>query len=351
MQIHQLVHTLSYGDAISSEVLAFQRVFKNLGHDSEIYAINAHPHYKHFVRDVKTFPENFSGELLLHYSLGSPLNLIYKNASEARRTIIYHNLTPAKWFAGINPRIVADIKQGLEELPDLCRMSQRLIADSSFNAEELGEIGFDAKVLELPVDPERWNVARNDGIYSLVKNSSDINVLHVGRLAPNKCIEDIIKSFYFLHYHLHHNSRLWLVGVDIDTELYSLALKRLVNELHLRDAVEFVGRLSDEEVRAMYEASSMYVCMSEHEGFCLPLAEAMYFGLPVITYNSSAIPTTLGDSGILVTQKRHAELAELMRIVATDYALRSKLIESGRKRIETFSFGVFKAKVWKLFCT
>ena len=348
MRIHQLLHTLSYGDAISSEALALRRVMQEQGHESEIYAINVHPEYKAFTRDFRDFPRDFDGELLLHYSLGSPLNELYR-ALSCRRTLIYHNLTPAHWFEGVNPRIVADIEQGLEELPLLCKASDRLLADSSFNAGELRALGFEAEVLSLPVDPGRWSAERNSGIYDLVKGHGGINVLHVGRLAPNKKVEDIIKAFYFLHYHVCRESRLWLVGIDIDTELYSFALKRLVNELHLRDAVEFVGRLSDGEVRALYEACSVYVCMSEHEGFCLPVVEAMHFGLPVIAYASSALPETIGDGGVLVREKRHPELAELMAQVARDEALRAQLIEAGSRRVAGLSYEHFSKRVKELF--
>ncbi|NMC63904.1 MAG: glycosyltransferase family 4 protein [SAR324 cluster bacterium] len=349
MKIYQLLHTLSYGDAISSEVLAFDRVFKESGFESEVYAINVHPHYKSSVKDYRNIPRNLSGEVILHYSLGSPINTLFKNAEGIEKTIIYHNLTPARWFEGINPRISSDINQGLKELPDLCRIAGRLLADSSFNAQELQSLGFNAEVLSLPVDPNRWAKERNPGIYKLLKTSSNFNVLHVGRLAPNKCIEDIIKSFYFLYYHINKNSHLWLVGIDIDTELYSFALKRLVHELHLRDVVHFVGCLSDEELRSMYEASDVYVCMSEHEGFCLPLVEAMHFGLPVIAYASSAIPETMGDAGILVCEKKHAELAELINKVAEDATLRRQLIEAGKKREVKLSFEVFREKVRQIF--
>ncbi len=349
MHIHQFVHTLSYGDAISSEALALREVFRAAGHESEVYAINIHPKYRKSALDYRDFPAGFEGEVILHYSLGSPLNHIYTGLNRAKRSLIYHNLTPAHWFAGVNPRIVSDITRGLEELPHLCSLSDRLIADSSFNESELAGLGFESALLQLPVDPARWDAERNPGIYNLLKKKGGINVLHVGRLAPNKCVEDIIKTFYFLHYHITKESRLWLVGIDIDTELYSFSLKRLVDELHLRDVVSFAGRLSDEEVRAMYEGSSAYLCMSEHEGFCLPVVEAMHFGLPVIAYASSALPETIGDGGILVNEKRHPELAELVYDVSTDAGLRRSLAERGSRRVERLSHSFFETRVRELF--
>ena len=346
--IHQLVHTLSYGDAISGEVLALQRVFRELGIDSEIYAINTHPHYQGRTLDYRDFPREFEGKVILHLSLGSPLSELYLSLSRASRYLIYHNLTPAKWFEGVNPRIVKDIDVGLLELPELCAVTDVLLADSSFNAEELLVKGFNASVLPLPIDPARWVEPANAGLSALLRDDPALHLLHVGRLAPNKCIEDIIKTFYFIRHHVSPQSKLWLVGIDIDTELYSFSLKRLARELEVDDAIQFVGSLSDSEVRALYQNADVYLCMSEHEGFCVPLIEAMHFGLPVIAYNSSAIADTIADGGIVVSEKRHAEIAELIGIIAKPSALRSNLIEAGRKRVAQLSYENFKIQVQRL---
>lgn len=347
--IYQLVHTLSYGDAISGEVLALHRTFQSQGTQSEIYAINIHPEYRSIAKDYQSFPRTCSGEIILHYSLGSPLNDLYRSVQGVSKTLIYHNLTPSRWFQGINPRIVKDIEDGVRELPQLCRISDRIIADSKFNASEIQAIGCSAEVLLLPFDPERWKVARREGIYSMLKADSTLHVLHVGRIAPNKRIEDIIKTFYFLHHHINKDSRLWLCGIDIDTELYSFALKRLIHEFHLENVVQFTGGTGDEEIRAFYEGSSVYLCMSEHEGFCLPLVEAMHFGLPVVAYDSSAVPETLGNGGILVSEKRDAEIAELINKIHTDSALREKMISTGKKRVEDFSYDLFSQRVKEIF--
>ena len=347
--VHQLVHTLSYGDAISGEVLALQRCFRAQGRESEIFALNVHPKYAGRAKDAASFPVDFNGEVVLHYSLGSSLNDLYSRLTGAVRCMIYHNLTPARWFEGVNPRIVRDIEQGLVELPKLCRLTDRLIADSAFNAGELRSLGFEATVLELPIDDAKWSIPRNEGVYNVVKGEPGIHMLHVGRLAPNKCIEDIIRTFWFVHRFVEPRSRLWLVGIDIDTELYAFALKRLVHELELENAVNFVGCMLDDEVKALYEAATVYLCMSEHEGFCLPVIEAMNFGLPVVAYASSAVPDTLGGAGVLVREKRHAEIAELIGEIKRNDALRSKLSAAGRERVGALSFARFEAQVAEVF--
>jgi L-malate glycosyltransferase len=251
--------------------------------------------------------------------------------SGARRVLIYHNLTPAHWFSKINPRIVADIEAGQRELPELCQLSDLVLADSEFNANEIRAYGIPAEVLELPLDDTKWNIQDNPGIRALLQSDPSTHLLHVGRLAPNKCIEDIIKMFYFYHYKINRQSKLWLVGIDIDTELYSFSLKRLAQELRVDQAVQFVGCLSDEELKAMYLEADVYLCTSEHEGFCVPVIEAMHFEVPVIAFNSSALPYTMGNSGILMSQKEPALMAELVNEVVTNVALRAKLKEAGTR--------------------
>lgn len=346
--VHQLVHTLSYGDAISTEVLALQRVLLGMGYDSDIFAIHEHPLLKGRSVPFSALAQRGEGDIILHYSLGSPLNPLYETWNSGRKTLVYHNITPARWYRSINQRVADDIEAGLRDLPHLCRVSDAIWADSPYNAHEIGELGFTSEVLELLVDPARWDGARNEGIYASVNSSPGVQVLHVGRLAPNKCVEDIIKSFYFLVKYIDPKARLRLVGIDTDTELYSFSLRELANHLGIGYAVEFVGPLSDSEVRAMYEASDVYLCMSEHEGFCLPIIEAMHFGLPVVAYAAGAVPDTLGNGGVLLYEKKHAEIGQLLGDIARPGELRELLIRNGRERVGYFSFERFAARVREL---
>lgn len=346
--VHQLVHTLSYGDAISTEVLALQRALRAHDIPSEIFSINSHPKLKGMARHYSEINQCQEADLVLHYSLGSPLNEVFRGWTRGRRALVYHNITPAEWYRSINSRVAEDIEVGVAELPGLCGISDAIWADSEFNAQEVRALGFQADVLDLLVDPGRWDAARNEPLYQRVKGSPGTQVLHVGRIAPNKRLEDVIKSFYFLRKYQDPQARLRLVGIDTDTELYSFSLRELAAYLGIGDSVEFVGGLADDEVRAMYEASDVYVCMSEHEGFCLPLIEAMHFRLPIIAYAAGAVPTTLGDAGIVVKEKRHDQIGELLWRVASDDALRSSLVDRGVARVREFSFERFQKRLLAL---
>lgn len=346
--VHQLVHTLSYGDAISTEVLALQRVLRGHGYESEVYRIHEHPKLRGCSRPYAELEQVLHADIILHYSLGSPLNALYSGWTKGRKRLIYHNITPAVWYGTINQRVADDIERGLRELPDLCAASDDLWADSLFNAGELEALGYKVEVLELLVDPVRWDSPRNEALFSSVSASPGTQVLHVGRLAPNKKVEDVIKAFYFLVKYVDKQARLRLVGIDTDTELYSFSLRELANYLGIGYAVEFVGALADDEVRAMYEASDVYLCMSEHEGFCLPLIEAMHFGLPVIAYAAGAVPDTLGGGGILLREKRHAEIGMLLAEVAGNHHTRDALIARGKAQVARYSYDRFASRVAEL---
>lgn len=341
MRVAQLVHTLTYGDAISNEAVSIKRL---LGQDCKIYSLNAHPLLKEQAQNVDAENIANSDVVFLHYSIGSPLNQIYKELKSAKKIFLYHNLTPVRWFKSYNYRVASDLEKGMQELPELLKCSDLILADSTFNKNELVELGFQ-NVQVFPLLFDKSSVEPNLGIAQNLKNNGLTNLLTVGRLAPNKCVEDIIKTFYFYHHKINKKSALWIVGHDIDTEIYSFELRNLVRHLNLTEAVNFAGSVADSELKAFYLNCDSYLCMSEHEGFCVPVLEAMSLGLPVISFNSSALPETVGDGGILLDHKRHAEIAEIVNILNTDASLRSDIILRAKNQAEKFSEQAFSKRL------
>lgn len=344
----QLVHTLQYGDAISGEAVLLDRLASEQGKESKIFSLHAHELMSSFRRPFEELGSYLESQetqplIVLHYSIGSPLNEFFRRYS-GPRAIVYHNLTPAHWFYPYNPRVVEDLKSGLEELPELLSLAELVIADSEYNARELRDLDCkDPVVLPLAIDQRKWDISANPGILRALRGHGGTNLLHVGRLAPNKCIEDILKVFYFYHHKFNRKSKLWLVGIDIDTEIYSFGLRRMVREFRLKDAVEFVGSVHDTELKAFYKESDIYLCMSEHEGFCLPLLEAMSFDLPVVAYSATAVPETVGDGGILLTEKLPLETAALVHEILSSNKYRDELRLRGRERVEQFSESKFSS--------
>jgi len=347
--VDQFVHTLQYGDAISGEALTIKRVLRDLGYDSEIVSLNTHEKYKGQNISLPDFLSTRADKCSLainHYSISSPLNDAYIKLKNAKRALIYHNVTPPSWFSSYNHRVTEDLKKGRSDLAKLTEITNLAIADSSFNRDELLEIGFkNPEVLPLPLDPTRWSGPANAGILNILSSHGGPNVLHVGRLAPNKCIEDIIKGFYFFHHKFSSKSRLWLIGSDTDTELYSFELRRIVSELRLKDAVTFAGSVSDDELKAFYEKADLYLCMSEHEGFCVPAIEALHFDVPVIYFESSALPETLGKGAIGVKNKDPLKIACLMNEILENEQERAELRTNAKKELTRFSIDTFKQNI------
>jgi L-malate glycosyltransferase len=343
--IHQLVHTLSYGDAISTEVLALQRVLHACGIGSDIFALNTHPYYREKTKSLNDVVRDSESRYLFHYSLGSPLNDFFRSLASHQRILVYHNITPASYFDGVNPRVARDIREGLSDLPEMVKLSSLCIADSQFNANEIAHYDTPVELLPLLIDDRRWSVTPNVGMMQLLAGDPSFHLLHVGRIAPNKKIEDIIKVFYFFHHHVEKKSVLWLVGIDTDTELYSFSLRQLIRDFRLEEAVRFTGGISDEEVAALYREADCFLTMSAHEGFCVPLIEAMHFELPILAYAAGAIPETLGDAGVLFYEKRPAEIAELLGIIRDNDTFRRSLIEKGKARKGAFTSEAFGARV------
>lgn len=355
--VHQFVHTLHYGDAISGEALAIRAILRAQGTDSEIFSLHTHEKLKDFARPWTEFSERceraaaegISVGVLFHYSIGSPLGELLLSTPNIIRALVYHNLTPVHWFSSYNPRVASDLVAGRDELPGLLQKMDIVLADSEFNRDELLEMGCpSASVLPLLLDEEKWSVAANAGIENVLRAHGGVNLLHVGRIAPNKCIEDILKTFYFYHHKINKKSRLWLVGGEIDTELYAFELRRLLVELRLKEVVHFVGSVADSELRAFYEGADCYLCMSEHEGFCVPLLEAMYFGVPVLAFAAGAVAKTLAGGGILLNHKAPAETAELIDMVLTDATARDRLVRAGKNRAQDFGPTVFASQLESL---
>ena len=346
--VHQLVPNLAFGDAISQQALTLRRIFRQAGLRSEIYAEHVDVQLRGEARPYRRLREE-QGEqapVLFHFSIGSEVTDYYRQLPNPR-LLGYHNITPAGFFHGVNEQVAAHCARGREELKSLKAHSRAAVADSEFNRSELAALGFaNTTVLPIVLDPERYAlrpVRRLQGY----RDDGHVNFLHVGRLVPNKRIEDLLKVFYFYRKRIHLDSRLFLVGIDTDMEIYSFALRQMIHDLGL-SGVAFPGRVSQRELVTYYRLAHVYLCMSEHEGFCVPLVEAMHFGVPVIAYAAGAVPETLGDAGALVTRKDFVEIAELASLLCGDGELREAMIAAGRERARQFLPEAVAPVLWRL---
>jgi glycosyltransferase involved in cell wall biosynthesis len=333
---HQLVPNLAFGDAISQQALTLRRLLRASGVRSEIFAEHVDAQLRGEARPYRELRQSVDGDtaVLYHFSIGSELTDLYR-LLPGPRVLVYHNITPPEFFRGVNAQVAALCARGRDELRSLRGQCTLALGDSEFNRQELESFGF-ARTAVFPIvlDPERYGlrpVTRLERPY----RDGHVNFLHVGRLVPNKRIEDLLKVFYFYRRRINPDSRLFLVGIDTDMEIYAVALRQMIHDLGL-SGVAFPGRVTQRELVTYYRLAHVYLCMSEHEGFCVPLVEAMHFGVPVIAYSAGAVPETLGDAGALVLRKDFPEIAELAALICEDAALREEMAAAGRARAELF---------------
>ncbi|MBN1878488.1 glycosyltransferase [bacterium] len=336
MIIHQILPNLSYGDAIGDDTLALRSIFRSLGYESRIFAgvihrklhdeANDWSHYR-YVSD----PSNI---LVYHFSVGSEIT-DYIMSIPDRVIIVFHNITPAHWFFGNSPHMTEVASEGMAELRTLKTRAMTSWADSEYNASILRELGYkNVHVLPIIVELNRLN-RTPDAVFSRQWNSTQFTWSFIGRLSPNKCHQDIIRAFAFFKRYLHPHSRLIFIGENRNCWRYTQAMQKLVRTLRTGD-VHFTGMIDDSELVAAYMASDVFVCMSEHEGFCVPLLEAMHFDVPVIAYDAGAIRETLGGAGLLLRSKHPAEIAELVDVIRTNPLFREAIIRGQRDRLNQF---------------
>lgn len=340
--IHQILPYFGYADAIGNLALMLRRVLREWGYPSEIFAEVWEPRLAKECRPHYAYRQFSHSDnlLILHYSVGGQVNQFVLNLPD-RVVIYYHNITPAHYFYAVNGDLARRLEEARRDLP-LFVEKAFAIADSPFNQHDLEQMGFRVLGVVPPIfSLEHMPSSRLTQI-DLTWDNSETRWLHVGRLAPNKCIHDIVKAFYFYHTWITPRSRLLLVGTIEGMQEYVDALHRLVARLGLDDAVVFTGRV--ENVKHYYQMADVYISMSEHEGFCIPLIEAMRCDVPVLAYASTSVPSTLGDAGVLVRRKEYPIIAEIAHEVIANDSLRTRLVSRQRERLAAFAPDVVRAQ-------
>lgn len=334
-RIVQFTPTISYGDAVSNDVFAMSEVLDGMGYDNIIVAIAKGKKLRGKIVLFEDFTPDSNDIFIYHMSIGSALSDFVLNADVKKKIMVWHNITPAHFFDGISS-LADSCRQGREELFRLRNCIDFAICDSEYNKEELDDLGY-RETAVLPIVFDKSEYLDTTPSQEIVDRYSDgvTNILFVGRIAPNKKQEDIIRSFHLYNKYINPKSRLFLVGAVVDTEKYKTALDDFISANKTKN-VYFSGHVSFPDILAYYKTADLFLCESEHEGFCVPLLEAMTFDVPILAYNSCAVPYTMGNSGMVFTEKNHAVVAELINLILTDEKIRSKMISSQRERLSDF---------------
>ena len=345
MKIHQFLTSYSYGDAIGNEALAIRNHLRQAGHESNIYALYYHPRYSDQIINYLEYnsysdPNNI---VIFHFSIGSPVTKKFLRLKN-KKVIIYHNITPHYFFLDYHRTLAKDCYKGRIELKGLTDKIDLALGDSEYNERELKELGFkNTGVLPLVMDFSKFDKFHSPLLTEMV-NDGKSNIIFVGRIIPNKKVEDVIKVFYFYQKYFNANSRLLLVGEYRGFERYHTALQNLVAKLELKD-VRFTGHIPEDELNSYFKSAHLYLHMSEHEGFCAPVPESFYLKIPVIAFNAGAVKETMRQGGVLLNKKNLLDTAALMDIILLDDELKKNILASQHHSLQYYLEGKTGAKL------
>jgi glycosyltransferase involved in cell wall biosynthesis len=334
--VHQLLASFAYGDAVGHHALAIRGALRRAGFASEIYADRADGRLVDEARPSWHFADEASsadGVCLFHFAVRSTAGTLVHGLPD-RLALVYHNVTPAGFFLGWNRELASLCHHGRRELQAFVPRTALALGVSEYNRRELVSLGFRRTgVLPIPADPGLARASRSPVLARLFQDGRD-TILFVGRIAPNKRIEDLVRVFTVYQRWVRPASRLLLVGDTRGQERYVAALERRVRELRLEQVV-FTGHLDEAELRTCYASADVFLCLSGHEGFGVPLREAMAFGLPVVALAAAAVPETLRGGGVLLHDARPEVVAELVSDLIHDAALRAAVLATQARAAET----------------
>lgn len=336
--IHQLVAGYSNGDAISNEARTLRTWFRNWGFRSDIFCESSRilPELRKDAKDIRLFAEETGSEdvVLLHLSIGSDVNDLFPQ-TRAKKVVRYHNVTPDRFFRAVDDHLAHLLARGRAQMEALAGVADLNLADSAYNASELLEAGYgEAHVLPLALELRRLESEPDPEVLATYRDGK-LNILFVGRCVPNKRIEDLLYAHYYLQNYHRSDCRLIHVGSFAGTEPYLAMLQSIKRELKL-EHVDFVGSVPESHLCAYYAVADVFLCMSEHEGFGIPLLEAMQANLPVMAYQSAAVPETMDGAGFLFKDKLFDELAAWIAKVGEDGPLRERVLAQQRKRLQRY---------------
>jgi glycosyltransferase involved in cell wall biosynthesis len=338
MIINQWVPAAHRGDAIGDSARRVRELLRQRGHDSDIYALTIDDDLK---GDVIPFasPTARQGDVtIFHFALPSVMTEAFASLPGIR-VLQYHNITPASFFAPYDAQLFRLAALGRRELQSLAGRVDLALGDSEFNRRELEELGFaPTGVLPIVVDAGRITDAPRRPALEAILGDGLINILFVGRVAPNKRIDDHIRMAEFYKRYVDSYYRFIFVGRYDCVPAYYAQVRALIAEFKmLPDRFWFTGPVPDEDLGVFYRWADAYVSLSEHEGFCVPLVESMAANVPVLAYAAGAVPETLGGAGMLFSPKDLEFAAETLGMLVYDRSVRDAVLEGQRQRLQDFA--------------
>ncbi|HXZ61474.1 MAG TPA: glycosyltransferase [Acidimicrobiales bacterium] len=340
MRVDQVIPSLASRDAIGVHTVNLRNGLRAAGIDSDIY-YGSHTHdVAAEGRPVTELGRATRDRWLLYQaSIGSPVYDILAARSEPK-LVNYHNITPAELLRDWEPAVAYEVALGRTQLARLAPQSRFAVADSAYNESELVALGYrGTAVVPLLIDmhakSDEPDPALAESLARRKERQGGADLLYVGKISPHKAPHDLVKMLDVLRRTDDPHARLHMVGSPLG-EAYEPALRSFIEELGLADAAFLPGSVTGAELEAYYQAADVFVCASDHEGFCVPLAEAMGHGVPIVAYGVTAVPETVGSAGLVLPDKSPVAFAAAVARVLRDATLRRVLTAAGRARADSF---------------
>lgn len=324
---------LAWGDAASNDCIQMQKILKKNGKNAILSSFNRNIKLKDFLPFEKL---NLNQEdIIILHSFNNEKIIQFILKTKAKKILRYHNITPPHYFQFWNHHLFKECQKELNLLKEYKNYFDFTLPVSQFNQNHLKELGFTIPSEVLPFLMELPNQTNNNNTNNL------INILFIGRIAPNKKIEDILKSFAYYQKIYHPNSQLNLIGGS-PCPFYTKMLKEYAKHLKIKN-LNFTGEKSTQkELLQAYQTCDLFLCLSEHEGFCVPLLESMAFQKPILAFNIPAVAETLNDSGFLLNHKNPLFIANIMHQILNNQNLKENIIQKQNERLKHFNLNLLE---------
>lgn len=335
MIVNQWVPAAHQGDAVGDHARRVRDLLRAWDHESEIYAMSANESV-----DVQSWeePEARDGDItILHFATASPMSAAFGTVPGAR-VLHYHNVTPARFFAPFDAGLARVAAAARIELADLAGRVDLAVGVSEYNRRELDSLGFRrTAVVPILLDLARLTGAPRVPALEWMLQDGLANILFVGRMAPNKRLEDHIRLAEHYMRYVDAFYRFIFVGRYDVVPGYHASVRAMMSTYRMvPERFWFTGPVPDRELAAYYRNAHAYVSLSEHEGFCVPLVEAMAMDVPVLAYADAAVPETLGGAGVSFRPKDLEFAAELLGGLIYDEPFRQGVLAGQRTRVRDF---------------
>jgi glycosyltransferase involved in cell wall biosynthesis len=336
VNVSLITPVLLEGDAVSNDVLGEYRLLKQAGYDVRLFADECHT-------ALPCGPIDAAGECLgpedlciYHHSMGCTPAVHLLRHLPCRRLVRYHNVTPARYYADAL-KTKLECNKGVWQLRELVDMGCAFLATSKYTARDLTAIRPDAKYRIVPPYNQIDDLLRTvpDYLSALPFNDAKYTILSVGRLVPNKNLVNAVKGFALFHASVHGRARFVLAG-DPGDGRYSREVTTAAQRLGISDDVVFTGKIGRRQLRALYLVADTLLLVSEHEGFGVPLVEAMALRVPCVASSTTALPETGDDAALYVDPTEVEAIGCALAKATCDGDLRETLTVRGRERYESF---------------